>query len=283
MIADLTPRDKGELLSLNPPLRNFDTAARLKRYWHEGRTAKHAGIIVGVSKSHAKKFYMCFSRALRSPNAPPLLVFENRKRALSGSKIGEKTKTEKGMKNDKALIVNFSTPLGGNGQTGQHPEAVGEGIWPYKIPLTRGLSAFVDEADFVELSRHKWSAKRGRGTWYAVRRVGRTQVRMHREIMGLKAGDARQVDHADGDGLNCRRENLRLCTVAQNQANRGATKGSTSGFKGVFREAGKWRAKIGFEGRSLHVGMFGTKEEAAAAYNGAAARLHGEFNRLNEV
>lgn len=90
------------------------------------------------------------------------------------------------------------------------------------------------------------------------------------------------IDHIDGDRLNNRRSNLRVCSQAENSRNRGRGTNNTSGFKGVSRtESGRWRARIVIDRKEFSLGRFDTKEAAAKAYDLAASRLHGKFARLN--
>lgn len=91
------------------------------------------------------------------------------------------------------------------------------------IPLTRGLSVKVDDADFAELSAHKWYALRfhKQRAFYAARgggggRVG-GMIYMHRVISDAPKG--KLVDHIDGDGLNNTRANLRICDARSNSCN----------------------------------------------------------------
>jgi hypothetical protein len=89
------------------------------------------------------------------------------------------------------------------------------------------------------------------------------------------------VDHIDGDPSNNCWKNLREATKSQNGANSRTRIKSTSGFKGVYWDAQgkKWRARIRVQGRSVSLGFFYTKEEAAEAYYGAALKYYGEFAR----
>jgi hypothetical protein len=88
------------------------------------------------------------------------------------------------------------------------------------------------------------------------------------------------VDHKDGNGLNNCRDNLRVCTQRQNQANR-RSDGGASRFVGVRRYGDKWRATIQYRGKVYHLGVFDDEVEAAKARDRKAWELHGEFAYLN--
>lgn len=92
------------------------------------------------------------------------------------------------------------------------------------------------------------------------------------------------IDHQDGNPLNNRFNNLREATRSENLRNADIRRNNTSGYKGVCwnKRRGKWMSGIGHKGKNLHLGYFTDKRDAAQAYNFAAARLHGEFARMNE-
>ena len=143
----------------------------------------------------------------------------------------------------------------------------------------------VDDADYVWLADgSRWFAAEKRNKIYAVRGVFRdgkkTTEKMHRVIIQSPPGF--EVDHRNGDGLDNQRDNLRICTVNQNQYNRGPQKNNTSGYKGVSfsKRNKKWRADIKFNMRKISLGYFTSAKEAANAYALAAVSLHGEFARL---
>lgn len=157
-----------------------------------------------------------------------------------------------------------------------------------KIPLSQGLFALVDDSDYDFLMQWKWTANKERKTFTAYRQsnqtTSRTFIYMHRLIMNMpKKGIF--VDHIDGDGLNNQRNNLRLCTNAENLMNRGANKNNTSGYKGVtfYRRLNKWHGQIMLNRKQLHLGYFTSKEAAARAYNEAAKKYFGEFAKINEL
>jgi hypothetical protein len=101
---------------------------------------------------------------------------------------------------------------------------------------------------------------------------------LHRLIMN--APDDMVVDHINGDKLDNRKENLRICTNQQNQMNRGKTKNNKTGFKGVCfnKRDNKYQANIKVDGKKKHLGLFEKSEDAYKAYCDACVRYHGEFS-----
>lgn len=153
----------------------------------------------------------------------------------------------------------------------------------FRIALTKGYFAIVDEADFERLNRSSWHAsENAQGTVYAARRHmrGGPSIQMHREILGAEPGQ--YVDHRYGNTLDNRRANLRLCTSAENNWNRRRIN-AACGFKGVNYNNGTWRARITVAGKVLALGYFSTAEAAARAYDAAAVVHFGEFAATNEM
>ncbi len=146
------------------------------------------------------------------------------------------------------------------------------------VPLTRGMFARVDAADFADVSRWNWCAMKVKGgRYYAVRSTSST-VLMHRHLMGDPPED---VDHQNRDSLDNRRQNLRKATTSQNGANC-LSRGGSSRFKGVSLDRrGGWRVAIRKDHKTVHIGRFAAEEAAARAHDEAARRLHGEFARVN--
>jgi hypothetical protein len=150
------------------------------------------------------------------------------------------------------------------------------------IPLGQGRVALVDPADYDRFHHHDWFYSK---TGYAVGYVpvdGRyTLTYLHRLI--LQPGQDEQVDHLNGDPLDCRRANLRLATPSQNGQNRRVSPLSETRLKGVgwHKGRGRYHARIQLEGTRVHLGFFDDPETAALAYDAAARLLFGAFAVCN--
>lgn len=161
-----------------------------------------------------------------------------------------------------------------------------------EISLTRGYVALVDDEDYEFLNQWKWKAvvTRSKNTEkvYACRtpRIGPrsenkyASVVMHRLIMNTPKGKV--TDHINGNTLDNRRENLRICTQAENLMNKQKTYGKSS-YKGVIPHGHRWVAIIGINGKRLHLGYFSTEVDAAKAYNIAARFCFGSFAKFNKI
>lgn len=101
---------------------------------------------------------------------------------------------------------------------------------------------------------------------------------LHRIILNVKSRSV-LVDHEDGDGLNCTKNNLRICDFSQNQFNRRLTiiENEVKGLS--YREdRGYWVAYIGFRNQRIRLGAFALKEDAIKARLDAEKFYYGEFN-----
>lgn len=149
------------------------------------------------------------------------------------------------------------------------------------VPLTKGHNAVIDAADAPILAGVNWTASVNPRTVYGYRKDGHgINIVLHRLIMG--AGPHVEVDHVDGDGLNCRRSNLRIASHAENMRNRRLSRDNTSGVKGAsfVKATGTWQANIRKDGKQYNLGRFGCRTAAALAYAKASRELHGEFGRV---
>lgn len=135
--------------------------------------------------------------------------------------------------------------------------------------------AVVDAPDGERLSRYRWRVfKAAGGKLYAGRSTGAAQTRvnlfLHREIMGLPPKQTRggiEVDHVNRDGLDNRRENLRIVTHAQNLQNKPAYRNCQSGERGVYwhKLKSRWAAQGTLDGKQQLIGLFAAKADAVDA------------------
>lgn len=181
----------------------------------------------------------------------------------------------------------------------EEPDPVPNAKW---LRLTRGKFALVDEADFKRLRARAWRWEAtGKSAGYAASGDRHTKTLLHHAVLGVQSSE--HVDHRDNNGLDCRRENLRLASRQDNSANRGKFIGRTgrkftSRYKGVIdrskhytktfaRNITKkssdypWTARIRVDRKLIHIGRFATEQEAARAYDAAAIQHFGEFARPN--
>lgn len=164
------------------------------------------------------------------------------------------------------------------------------------IQLTQGKVALVDDADYKWLTQWKWHLCKSklRNTYYAgrhltIKKNKQCTVLMHRELLGLKKGDGKLVDHKDHNGLNNQRYNIQEATRTQNVCNKTSSKTSTFKYLGVCyinrKRKGEYCTQIivqiGVKNKRILIGQFKTEIEAVKAYDKAAVFYHGEFANLN--
>lgn len=142
-----------------------------------------------------------------------------------------------------------------------------------EVPLAngRGVALIVDE-DAPLVAGRRWCLHRVRGTDYA---RSTDKLYLHRLLLGLERGDRRTVDHINGNGLDNRRSNLRVCTHAENQQNRHRQAGRTSRYRGVswWSTRRKWTVRVKVQGVVYHGGHYDDEDEAGRAAAALRARL----------
>ena len=146
--------------------------------------------------------------------------------------------------------------------------------------------SFMDDLeDLARVVQHRWCFHKHRHTNYVRRNdyeSNKTWL-LHRFIMEPEEGMV--VDHINGDGLDCRRHNMRLATSSQNSVNSKKSFGrrAKSRYKGVARnkKCGMWTAQISVNGCPKYLGQFDSEEAAAQVYDAKMYEIHGDFARLN--
>jgi len=151
------------------------------------------------------------------------------------------------------------------------------------IPLTQDKFAIVDAEDYERLSRYKWHASKKGRCWYAASQRSKKRLTMHRVILNAPRGLV--VDHINHNGLDNRRKNLRLCTVAQNNQNSRPhiRLNKLSKYKGVTFDKNRnlFNASIRQNKKGYFLGGFKEERDAAKAYDKKARELFGKFAYLN--
>lgn len=152
----------------------------------------------------------------------------------------------------------------------------------------RNYSVILDKDDFITIKMvKKWSITKNLcGQVYFSYSKNRKNIYLHKLIMNCPKGLV--VDHINGNTLDNRKLNLRICTKLENQYNQKKHKGNRhSKYKGVtFRKDLKskpWESFIYNNYKSTRLGYFASEQEAAIAYNEAAKRVYGQFAKLNQT
>lgn len=150
------------------------------------------------------------------------------------------------------------------------------------ILLINGGISIVDDDIYTELRQWTWRlGNHGYATRGKKLNGKCNTVLLHRAIMYIPKGF--EVDHINGDPLDNRRANLRICTHQQNSFNRKSRRESTSQYLGVsFRTKDRaWVACLTVNGYDVLQHWCKSEVEAARAYDAAARQYHGDFARLN--
>lgn len=155
---------------------------------------------------------------------------------------------------------------------------------------TDGRIILVDEDDYDFLSTFSWYIADRKFSGYAWTWVNRKKTYMARLIMYENGHDidGKYVDHKNHNTLDNRKNNLRICTNAENCRNVNKTVNKKSSiYKGVcarrYKQNTYWHARLTYNGTSINIGCFKTEKEAAIAYNIHAVKYFGEFALLNDV
>ena len=146
------------------------------------------------------------------------------------------------------------------------------------IVTSAKIKIVIDDEDLEQLKKHSWCISK---TGYAVANINGRTTKMHRYLM--KAQNGYVVDHINGNPLDNRKCNLRVCTQKQNSQNLGLSKNNTSGYPGVNKKTnGKYRSRITVDRKEICLGTFNTIEEAIKARKEAELKYFGDFARMTK-
>ena len=142
---------------------------------------------------------------------------------------------------------------------------------------SKGDEFYIDVGDIDKVKKHYWSISCG----YVHTNINKHHIQLQRYLMDNPYGKV--VDHKDGNPLNNRRNNLRICSQAENNRNICKKKPETSNYTGVdwCEKLSKWRARITLNYRSIHLGYFKNIEDAKKARREAEDKYFGEYAYSN--
>lgn len=156
-----------------------------------------------------------------------------------------------------------------------------------EMQVSEDKVTLIDLDDVDKCSQYNWSLfPRGQVKTTIFEYKVKKTIQLHRFV--LDAPDGMEVDHINHDVLDNRKQNLRVCTHSDNMGNMISPnilqKGKTSKYKGVRKASRKtWNAKIRANHKIFDLGLFGSENEAAEAYNEKAKELFGDYAYLNVI
>ena len=140
---------------------------------------------------------------------------------------------------------------------------------------TRGINAQMGEPAGTSIQRpHGYRVVILSGRMYKVHRI------CWKLGTGEDPGD-KEIIHVNGNPLDNRLANLKAVSHSSRALRGAATRASSSGVAGVSRDrkSGKWRARIRVRGKSISLGLFSMREEAAAAVDQAKSKVLAYLDR----
>ena len=142
----------------------------------------------------------------------------------------------------------------------------------------------IDKNYLPLINSYKWRIEEIMpGYKYVVAHIKGEEILLHRLLK--KCRQEKVVDHINGNGLDNRMSNLRICSQAENMMNKNKYKNNKSGYKGVWFHKNKkrWEVQIRVGGRKIYLGVVKSPKTGAMIYNSAAKKYFGEFAKLNKI
>jgi len=148
-----------------------------------------------------------------------------------------------------------------------------------------GYDVLIDDEDFEKAQYIKWHRINKNGSPYFSKSFRSKDNKYHSILLHrliINAPHGKHVDHINGDTLDNRKSNLRICSRTDNNCNLKRRVDNTSGYKGVSfdKKKKKWAAYISKNKKRHFLGYFNTPKEAHKAYCKASKKYHGEFRRI---
>lgn len=146
------------------------------------------------------------------------------------------------------------------------------------VKLTNTSEEFLcDPEDWERLKKFTWFKTR---QGYVRSDTGVGYVLFHTQIVLKEKGT--DIDHINGNPLDNRKINLRVCSHRENCMNQKKCKTNTSGVPGVswYQATGKWKVQIVVKNKRIHLGYFNDLEDAARCRREAEEKYFGTFRRM---
>ena len=156
----------------------------------------------------------------------------------------------------------------------------------YKYVTT---DSYLKKVDFVNSLRKHSSGcavfqktkKKAKGAGYKTETIYLHKLIAEKFLGKTKSRGKNLVGALNGNKLDCRVENLVF--RSRSTASRQRKSSSRAGYTGVYQESTRYRAVISYKGKSIHIGMYDTAEEAADAYNQKSEQYYGKEGKINDI
>ena len=143
-----------------------------------------------------------------------------------------------------------------------------------ELKTTRG-EIFLVDIDNLELTQSRtWCVSK---TGYLVASVDGKTVKLHRYLLNLD-NPKDIIDHINGNPLDNRMSNLRICSTYGNARNSALSSKNKFTVHGInITKYGNYRSRTTVDYKEIHLGTFQTVDEAVKARKDAEIKYFGEF------
>ncbi len=147
----------------------------------------------------------------------------------------------------------------------------------------QNFEILIDKKDFNKVKNNSWCVVQKRNRFYAKANINLGNKKFKHQYIHQKILNYNTIkftcDHINLNGLDNRKQNLRICTNQQNNWNKPLTKQNKSGIIGVhfIKRLGKWCAQIKLNKKTKHLGIFKDIDEAIKIRKNAEQKYRGEF------
>lgn len=142
-----------------------------------------------------------------------------------------------------------------------------------------GETFYFDKEDYEKINTYCWGFY---NRYVSTRPKNKNRIYIHRIIMGIENPNI-IIDHIDRNPRNNRKNNLRVCSQAQNSKNRWIGKNNKTGVLGVCFFRGKFLANIQCDGKKFYLGSYDCLSDAENARKIAERKYWGDFCPSNTL